>query len=231
MKPSGTRRCVTLAVLALGVGLPASTANAQARPRAFDPELLRTGDLIRYRAIDSSDFLAEEPPAEAAGLHGRLGAATCVFLATDPDTSIRTVARAPDRDRGLVRAEVESLGFIAFMDRECSWWNSAPLALPREYVLQHEQIHFALFEIAARQLNTRVDELTRQLRTVAASQRDAVEVLERRIDAEMQAAINAVLERSNAFDRDTSRSYRQDRQSWWWETVIRELDRLAAESS
>jgi len=43
----------------------------------------------------------------------------------------------------------------------------------------------------------------------------------------MQRVIGEVLARSNDFDRETSRTYRQDRQNWWWQTVIRELDRLA----
>jgi hypothetical protein len=198
----------------------------QARPRPFDPELLRSGDIIRYRDLRRDDFLAAAPPAEAAGLHGRLGAATCVFLVTDPGTSIR--ASSSDQQRGLVRAQVENLGFLAFLDRECSWWNPAPVMLPDAYILQHEQIHFALFEIAARRLNSRAEELTRGMRAIAANQQDAVGEIERRIDLEMQRALEEVMARSNDFDRETSRAYRQDRQDWWWETISLELERLAA---
>ena len=45
---------------------------AQAQSRAFDPELLRSGALIRYRALDREDFLAARPPVAAAAIHGRL---------------------------------------------------------------------------------------------------------------------------------------------------------------
>lgn len=226
MKLTGRQHLIVLSIVVLGVLAPAAEAFAQARPREFDPDLLRSGDLIRYRELDTDDFLAADPPPEAAALHGRLGAATCVFLATDPSTSIRAVSRDADHDARLVRAHIESLGFIAYMDRECSWWNPAPLALPREYILQHEQIHFALFEAAARKLNDRVDEMMLRMQTVATSQREAVEIINRQIDAELRAAIGAVLSRSNLFDRETSRTYRQDRQNWWWETVSRELGPL-----
>ena len=214
-------------VLAAGAPSAALAIVAQARPREFDPKLLETGDLIRYRDLSREDFLAADPPTEATGLHGPLGAATCVFLTTQPNTVIRASARGLDQQRGLVRAQVESLGFLAYMDRECSWWNPAPLALPDEYILEHEQIHFALFEIAARRLNRRVDQLTRQMETVSTSQQSAVEEIHRQIDAEMQRIIDEVLARSNDFDRETSRTYRRDRQNWWWRTVNLELDRLA----
>ncbi len=216
-----------IAVLAAGGTPPAFAIVAQALPRVFDPTLLETGALIRYRDLSREDFLADAPPAETAGLHGRLGAATCVFLTTHPSTAIRVSSRGLDQQRGLVRAQVEDLGFLAYMDRECSWWNPAPMALPDEYILEHEQIHFALFEIAARRVNRRVDQLTRQLETVSTSQQHALEEIHRRIDAEMQQIIAEVLARSNEFDRETSRSYRRDRQNWWWRTVNIELDRLA----
>lgn len=211
----------------LAVVLTGPRAWAQARPRAFDPELLRSGDLIRYRDLRRADFLADQPPEEAVGVH-QLGAATCVYLTTDPRTAVRTTSQGDDERNGLVSAQVENLGFVALMDRECSWWNPGPLSLPAEYILQHEQIHFALFEIAARRLNSRVEEMSRRMQTVAATQQGAFDVLSRQIDREMQRAMDELLARSNEFDRDTSRTYRQDRQNWWWNTVRGELRRLAA---
>jgi len=214
-------------ILAAGDISPAFAIVAQARPREFDPRLLETGDLIRYRDLSREDFLAADLPAEATGLHGRLGAATCVFLTTHPDTVIRASSRGLDQQRGVVRAQIENLGFLAYMDRECSWWNPAPIALPEEYILEHEQIHFAFFEIAARRLNRRADQLTRQMETVSTSQQRALEEIHRQIDAEMQRIIEEVMARSNDFDRETSRTYRRDRQKWWRQTVNLELERLA----
>ncbi len=203
---------------------------AQARARAFDPELLRTGDLIRYRELTRDDFLAEDPPPESGGGHGEVGAATCVFLTTDPETYIRASSRGPGLRPGEVRARVENLRFLAYMDRECSWWNPAPVSLPAAYILRHEQIHFALFEIAARRLNARADALARELESVSTDQQRALQVVHGRIDAEMQRVMDEILARSNDFDRETSRTYRQDRQDWWWRSVSVELERLAAQA-
>ncbi len=230
MKIAGTLRLVILLSTAIGVlhaAMPAPSL-AQARPRAFDPELLRTGDLISYRELSRDDFLARRPPPESEGLHGQLGAATCVFLTTSPDTYIRATSQAPDLVPGQIRARVEKLQFLAFMDRECSWWNPSPMSLPEEYILQHEQIHFALFEIAARRLNRRAEELADQMAVVATDQQEALEAVHRRIDAELQRAMDEVLARSNDFDRETSRTFREDRQDFWWRSMQVELERYGA---
>lgn len=215
---------VLVAVVAAGPSW-AEAPGGQARLRAFDPALLETGELIFYRDLDRSDFRAHKPPAEAVGPHAPLGAVTCVFLATEPDAYIYSSSRGLDLQFGQFRARIENLGFIAYMDRECSWWNPAPLTLPADYVLQHEQIHFALFEVAARRLDRRAAELTRELETVSTNQQQGVDAIHERLDAELLRAVNEVVARNKAFDRDTSMIYRQDRQSWWWTTVAGELER------
>lgn len=215
-------------VTVAGAATPASGISAQARARAFDPELLRSGNLIRYRELDRGDFLAADPPAEATGVHGQLGAATCVFLTTGPETHIRASTGELGLGAGQVRARVADLAFMAYMDRECSWWNPAPMSLPDDYILRHEQIHFALFEIAARRLNQRAEEMAGQMVFVSGNQERALEEVRRQIDAEMQRAMDEIMARSDDFDRETSRTYRQDRQEWWWRSVNVELERFAA---
>lgn len=210
------------AVAVAGVVAGAATVRAQARAREFDPELLKSGDIIRYRELTRTDFLADQPPAEVVDFRGDLGAATCVFLTTDPDMVVRTTGD----DRGLVHAKVENLRFLAFMDRSCSWWNSAPVLLPEDYILQHEQIHFALFEIAARRLNARAEWLTRQFQTVSPDRQVAIDEVHRRIDIEIERAVVEVLRRSDELDDETSRTLRRDRQDWWYRQVADELARL-----
>lgn len=227
MKSAPTVRFAVLLLAAVVVAGPSRAAapGGQARLRAFDPALLETGDLILYRDLDRGDFRALEPPAEAVGLHAQLGAVTCVFLAADPDAYIYSSPRGLDLEFGQFRARIENLGFIAYMDRECSWWNPASLTLPADYILQHEQIHFALFEIAARRLDSRAAELMREFETVSTNQEQGVDAIHERLDTELLRAMNEVVTRNNDFDRDTSMTYRQDRQSAWWDTVTVELER------
>ena len=87
------------------------------------------------------------------------------------------------------------------MDRECSWWNPQHIGLPHEYILEHEQIHFALFEIAARRLNQQVARIQERVEAVSRTQEGAIEALQQRLTAELQAAFEQVKLRSNDFDR------------------------------
>lgn len=205
----------------------AVASEPQARNRRFDPELFETGDLIRYRALTRDDFRADNPPEEIGG-DRYLGAATCVYLTTHPDMFVRASSRGIDAQLGQVRATVESVGFAAFMDRGCSWWNPARVMLPDDYILGHEQVHFALFEIAARELNQRANELAAEWELVMLDQQTAIEQVRGRIDAELEAAYDVVVERSNDFDKETSRTYRPNRLSWWRAQVEEELKQLEA---
>jgi len=223
------RAAATLLVVIAVIGAAAGEvpARAQVRARVFDPELLESGDLIRYRDLSRDDFLAETSPAEVANFHGTLGAATCVLLTTDPEMVIRATG-SPD-ERGLVYAQVENPRFVALMDRECSWWNPAPVSLSNDYVLQHEQIHFALFEIGARRLNRRIERLADQFQTVSTTRQRAVYELDRRIDAAIQTAMAEIVRRSEQLDEETSRNVREDRQDEWWRLVSDELAQLDPE--
>jgi len=215
---------VAVMIALIGSVAGAVSAHGQARTRVFDPRLLESGDLIQYRDLSREDFLAKAPPAEVAEFDGNLGAATCAFLTTDPEMVIRATG-SPDA-RGLTYAQVENLRFVAFMDRECSWWNPAPVSLPDDYILQHEQIHFAFFEVAARRLNRRAERRAGDFQTVSTTRQRAIDELHRRIDAEVQTAIAEIVRRSDALDEDTSRVARRDRQDWWWRRVSDELAQL-----
>ena len=210
-----------------GASMLATDTLAQARQRAFDPSLLENGDLIPYRALTRDDFRAQEPPGEVADMHGQLGAATCVFLTTHPDMFIRATSHGDDARLGRVRAHVHNLAFTVLMDRDCSWWNPGDTGLPAGYILEHEQIHFALFEIAARRLNQQAARIEDRMEAVSSSQEEAIEELRQLLDAELKAALDQVMLRSNDLDRQTSRAYRRERQRWWYRQVDEELNRLA----
>ena len=79
----------------------------------------------------------------------------------------RATSQGDDARLGRVRARVHNLAFTAFMDRDCSWWNPQYTGLPHEYILEHEQIHFALFEIAARRLNQQAARIQERMETVS----------------------------------------------------------------
>ena len=176
------------------------------------------GDLIGYRALEQSDFKRKDPPGQIRHGQFELGAQTCAHLRTDPNVPIEVIKPAgSDRWEGRLKY----LRFYAFMDRECSWWN--PKQDDPAYTLQHEQIHFAISEIAARNLNREAGELVKELRVTAGTKEEVAKQVEAEVNELLEKHNQAATERNTDFDEDTSLGRNVERQKKWWNDVSREL--------
>jgi hypothetical protein len=197
-----------------------STLPDHARPQAEvrDPSAYRATDPIRYRAITRADFRAATPPAQVAAHAKSFGAFTCASIVPKGVTRARI---EPDREPGIWVGRFENTAFRAEMDRACSWWNPEQVPVPAAYVLEHEQIHFALTEIVARRLGARLREV--RLRTDSPASAGAE--LQKRYDALLEASRTELLDTSTEFDDDTSGSYQPERQARWLARVESELAR------
>lgn len=184
-------------------------------------------DYIRYRALTRDDFKAEERPSNLRReWWGKFGAA-CVSLHISPESKIHVVP-VPT---GQYEARVQTLEFIALLDRNCSWWKRFQSPTHESYLLEHEQIHFAIAEAEARRMNAAFHEIAVRSRAVAATVESAARVTRARIEQELQAADQRMLERHAALDEDTSYALNTKNQTRWWELVhreIRDYARLAA---
>jgi len=196
---------------------------AAPKARVVDPASLDMSDVISYRTLSQADFRGKRPPPEFASYAGRIGAATCAHILTTPDTRLM-VQPVASPTRGVVyRATPEHLQFFAQMDRNCSWWNPKDLGIPKDYILQHEQIHFAIFELEARGLNASVSEIDSHLDATAASAEAAIEIARRQLEEQVQARMKGILARSRQFDEDTSMGQNPEQQKRWWDLVRSEL--------
>jgi len=189
-----------------------------------DATALDSSDVIGYRQLTRADFRGQKVPPEFAAVADRVGAATCGQVRTTPDTaffvSSRTESPSSKEHHWI---EIKKLAFIALMDRRCSWWNDKVAAKMPAYVLEHEQIHFALYELGARQLNASADSLRRSMMNQGSSQR-AVETRAREaLNVALTKATERLIERNRDFDQDTSLGYRPERQRQWLKQVTSEL--------
>lgn len=182
---------------------------------------LGDGDFILYRKLERADFKRKEPPGDVR--HGKyeLGAQTCAQLRTDPNVSIDLLST--QQPNGEVRHEgkLRSLRFYALMDRECSWWN--PTNDEVDYTLEHEQIHFAISEIAARRLNRDAAKLVREFVVVGDTKEEVVKKIQAEVNELLEDHNEEALERNHDFDSETSLGKNVPRQKKWLEEVTREL--------
>lgn len=190
-----------------------------------DPSQIDRSDLITYRKLEQGDFRAESPPVDAAEHAQKLGALTCSYVVTTPGTRFEMEER-PGKGDATFRAKLKELGFVAYMDRNCSWWNPKDGIASKEYVLQHEQIHFALTEVASRRLNARVPQLMKTIRAETRTAEQATELMQKALSDLLDETMDELLARNQDFDEDTSAKHDAKAQQKWFDEVSAELDEL-----
>lgn len=193
---------------------------------------LDSSDVIGYRQLSRADFRGRRAPPEFAAVSGQVGAATCGQVRTTPDTEFR-IHSQKDAPSGEVHhwVEVKKLRFVALMDRRCSWWNDKLASRTPAYVLEHEQIHFALYELGARDLNASVASIARAMQSEGSTQKEAQERAQKALNRALADATERLIARNRDFDRDTSLGYRPDRQRAWLRRVTAELAETQAFAS
>ena len=174
-------------------------------------------DVTRYRDLTRSDFRAAKPPAHIGANAKHLGAYTCTNIVPDGDPNV-AYAQQPD---GTITARLTSATFHAEMDRGCSWWNERS-RLDSAYILEHEQIHFALTEIHARRLTRRM----RGVEVTARGPQAATVEIQRIYDRLAQESSQELVRDSTRFDQETSFRVAPEDQRRWLRTVGQELAEL-----
>ncbi len=205
--------------------LACSTLPEYAAPRGgiIDPSEVDRSDTIRYRELSRDDFRAEHPPAHLAEHANKLGALTCAHVVTTPETGYQIQEQQAVDGSSTFRGKLTRLAFVAEMDRKCSWWNASQQTASETYVLQHEQIHFALAELAARRQNEEAKRLVREFEVVADSADEAKALIEQKVTSMAEEAMEDLLEENEDFDEETSLKHDPTKQQVWFDRVTREL--------
>ena len=179
-----------------------------------------------YRELTIDDFratsLSEQFPERAEHINAHV--ATQIRLTADSNFRITSGELYGQR---YFIGSVERLAFESVMLPDRSWWNPKIPANMRGYVLQHEQIHFALTELAARQLTKDSTKWASEVLAIKPTPQEVRAELARQIKDRVNAAMEASLKRQAEFDDDTSLFFNPRRQQWWAWTVEDELKRMA----
>lgn len=199
---------------------------AYSRPRIESGRTLLSSNGIAYRDLVVSDFRAVVLPDDLRS-HGQdLNAHTSVAISTAPGAKYVFSKKGGD-ERRLWCGRVENLAFTALMFPEKSWWRPTLAKDQDTYVLQHEQIHFAIMEIAARQLNRRIVREREKLTACEAGSEAVTTKMSDAIDRWMAEAQAETLRRHRNFDEDTSHRYAPKAQQRWYDWLMKEMLDLA----
>jgi len=180
------------------------------------------GDLIEYRMLTRADFLGSAPMGEAAAHIDRMGAQTYALIKHDPGIGFAGKDTPLPKGNHEIRGKIQNLHYRAWMDRSRSWWNPKPGLAPESYVLQHEQIHFAIAEVEASAMN--VEGAALMQRTFEGDDSKEIQKdVEEAINDIVKKGMDRLLARNLEFDEDTSARYEPKKQNEWWKRLEREL--------
>ena len=198
-------------------------------PEYAKPRMVQTDELQKklptgfpYRPLTPEDFRAASLSEQMAEHAERINAHASTLIRLTPDSSFRITSGDLYGQRYFF-GKIERLAFEAVLLPDRSWWNPRIPPNMRGYVLQHEQIHFALTELAARQLTIDSQEWASGVLVMEVTREEVLAELARQIKDRINAAMEANLKRQAQFDEDTSLFYSPKWQQWWLSTVEVEL--------
>lgn len=184
-----------------------------------------TGDRIRHRRLAREDFRARRRSRDVHLAVKMENAVTEAHVAT----TIVCVARlrAEEVTPGRFAVSFEDLEYVAFLDREESWWNPKARTNP-EWVMRHEQLHFDLTEMVARRYNAERERHALASKVVADSPGAAMRAFAERWSAAQRARLDEWEALQDQYDRETRHGTVPKQQTAWFARVHRELATLSA---
>lgn len=217
---------MTWTLLLLGI-LSAGPTWAQQRGQTRVDAPLDSADVISWRALSFEDFRGDHPPGAFATTSGAMRpvAVTCAYLVASPEARIYPLPVSDAPPDSAYVARVEDLSFHALMSRSCSWWNPNSRVSPA-YVLQHEQIHFDIFEVAARRLNQELPGLLATMDVRGGSVQSVVAGAQRVVQEALNQALEETARQNHSFDLQTSFGFELQRQNGWRRRLDRDLKDL-----
>jgi len=178
-----------------------------------EEQIRSLGDVILHRRITPRDFRARQS--------GDLQP----LVDSDTDTPPRIIAHVAlqllcalevqmkELRPGLFEARASRIRHFAVMDRRQSWWG-ADAGSP-EWVLAHEQLHFDLAELTARELDRDLDALRQKTRGRGFSADMALEEFEKSWARHMRVAREGLRDLELRYDRETRQGTDAVRQEEW----------------
>ena len=175
-----------------------------------------------YRQLNPEDFQAPSLPQEVRQYNHRIQARSCLSIRPAADTSIR-ITRGTIANTQIYTARYLDISFEALFNPDCSWWNPNIPPQRQEYILEHEQIHFALTELRARRLNRLYRQFLLDYIGVGSTVEEIRQELVDEAQKVLQQDMREDLQTHTRFDEDTSMVYDPAKQRQWLNKVTRQL--------
>lgn len=227
-------RFLSYALIAVLLALIAACARL---PEYARPRMVQTAEpekamatAFPFRPLTLDDFRATSLSEDQLAHGDRIKAHAAMLIRVTADSTFK-ITNGDFYGQRYFFGKIEHLAFEAVMLPDRSYWSPTITPDLRGYVLQHEQIHFAITEIAARQLTRDAQKWASEVMVIQPTPQAVRAEMFRRVKEKINAAMEANLKRQGNFDEDTSLSFNPRWQQWWFETVEKELEETHRERS
>lgn len=188
----------------------------------YDPSSMEESDLVSYRTLSRGDFQAEELPAVYTSRQKYIVALTACVIRATPMLDAVEIPSNPDSSRWQVN--VDDLWFETVMVRQQSWWNPKKnKEKDVRRILEHEQIHFAIFELQVRRANAQLEEIVRRIRVTGPTAMKALSRATKRFKAEHQRIMESTQAWNAKYDLETKNGTDSKVQKEWVEQIEKRL--------
>lgn len=171
-----------------------------------------------YRKLTISDFQATALPADMRAYTIHIRAHSCLNIRPSPSFKF-AITSATLHGRLFYMGSFDHISIEASFLPECSWWNPRVPTNKKAYVLQHEQIHFALSELTARRTTQQAQKELQGLIVFGNSYQEVKTQLMGKVRDLVTRAMRSDLKEQTAFDEDTSAFYDPQAQRTWLHKV------------
>lgn len=175
-----------------------------------------------YRILKRSDFQATSPGEDIQEAEKHLNARSSISIRPKKTTRF-LINRSIYNGIPLYFATVEELSFEAVFLPEKSWWNPMVPDNKLSYVLQHEQIHFALMELTARRITKEKAHFREGLPIIEYTSDEAQKKLVEWTKDIINSYQDEIIKEHTEFDNDTSLFYSPKFQKRWWLDITSRL--------
>jgi len=219
-----TGKFLTIILLALWLVSACARLPEYARPqfRPVAEGAIAPQNAFTYRQLTPEDFQAPSLPEDVQHYNHSIQARSCISLRPARHTTIK-ISRGNIGNMQIYTGRYVDIFFNAIFNPDCSWWNPQIPSKHKGYILEHEQIHFALTELSAHRLN-RLHR--RYLLDYIAVGNTALEVRDELVDEVkkvVQQGMQKDLQMHTRFDEETSMFYDQEKQREWLRRINRQL--------
>ena len=195
-----------------------------ARPH-FSPEYenVSAKNSFAYRKLTIGDFRADSLPPRFEEFNHSIQARSCISIQTSRNSQVQ-INSGTISGKLIYTGKFSNISFAAVFNPDCSWWNPDIPQENQSYILQHEQIHFALAELTSRRLNQQYKDHLQQYFAIGNTLQEVKKQLHAEAEKVSREGMKKALEEHTSFDEDTSLFYDPDSQEEWFKRVNQELN-------